>query len=194
MPKVRRLEEWDLGALRELYNGGSFPAKENVPTFHFRSPYVVPELYSELLLRLGLFQQREFFYAITTGDRIDFAVSFFDERPLKPMASLATIIGTGAYGLEEGVASIFPVLLRDGRQLLHKLEFRYTAGMGDVEQVVTVLASLGFEHEATIVDEFGPGRHEEVWGRLMHEADEDDAAEAANETITETPLDEREES
>jgi hypothetical protein len=179
IPRVRRLEEWDLAALRELFTGGAFPAKPDVPEFHFKSPYVVPELYSELLLRLRLFQQREFFYAITTGERVDFAVSFFDERPLKPMASLATVVGSRDYPLEEGLAAIFPVLVKDGRDLLHKLEVRTVAGLAEVGRAIAALERLGFAHEATIIDEFGPGRHEEVWGLLLNPAPPASAETAA---------------
>jgi hypothetical protein len=183
IPKVRRLEEWDLSAVRELYAGRSFPEQEDLPVFHFRHPYLTPMLYSDIMLRDRMFQQREFFYAIATGRRVDFVISFFDERPLKPLASLATVVGTPAYGLEEGLSCIFPVIIKEVRRVLHKLEWRYIVEERQYPEMTHLLEGFGFSKEATLIDEFGVGRHEIVFGMILSDgppAATDAASDAAD--------------
>jgi hypothetical protein len=170
LPAVRRLEEWDLKALRWLFGGGGFPEKQAIPIVHYRHPYVLPEIYSELMLRQRIFQQREFFYAITRADEIDFVVSFFDERPMKPMASIGTIVGVSSYPFEEGMRCVFPVIEKDLAGHVFKLEWRHVTGSAEVDELKRVLGEVGFVHDATIPDEFGPGRGEEIWGKVLPSA------------------------
>jgi hypothetical protein len=167
IPKVRKLEEWDFSALRNLFNGGEFPAKESNTIFHFLHPYVTLPLYSEMILRMRIFNRREFFYAITTGSRVDFAMSFYDERPLRPLACLGIIIGIQEYSLDEGVACILPVLIKEISPLFHKLEWRYATDEKDYSPLIALLENFGFAREAVIPDEFGPGSHEVVYGRIL---------------------------
>jgi hypothetical protein len=167
IPTVKRLEEGDLAGIIELLAGGTFPEKTAVPLFHFRHPYIQPEHYSELLLRLRLFQQREAFYAVVTGSRVDFFVSLFDERPLKPLATIAAIAGSPRYSLEEGISYVMPELLRDARGQLHKLEWRYVTGSQEFGSLTAVLERQGFRREAVLEGEFGPGRDEVVYSRIL---------------------------
>ena len=167
IPTVRRLDEGDLTGIVDLLSGGSFPEKADVPLFHFRHPYVQPEHYTELLLRLRIFQQREIFYAVVTGPRVDFFVSLFDERPLKPMATIATIAGSPRYSLEEGISYVMPEVLRESRELLHKLEWRYVTGEHDFGPVAKLLVRHGFRKEAVLAGEFGPDRDEVVYSLIL---------------------------
>jgi hypothetical protein len=167
IPTVRRLDEADLCGIVDLLSGGAFPDKADVPLFHFRHPYVQPEHYTELLLRLRLFQQREVFYAVTTGQRVDFFVSVFDERPLKPMATIATIAGSSRYSVEEGLAFVMPEILREARDVHHKLEWRYVTGSMDYGLLATLLETHGFRKEAVLAGEFGPGRDEVVFSLMV---------------------------
>lgn len=167
IPQVRKLEEWDFAGLRDLFVGGEFPEKQSSPIFHFLHPYVTLTLYSEMILRLRIFNRREFFYAIATGSRVDFAVSFYDERPLRPLACLGVIIGTNTYPLDEGLSCVMPVLLRDVAPLFHKLEWRHTVNGKDYSTLRSLLERFGFKQEAVIPDEFGSGAHEVVYGQIF---------------------------
>jgi hypothetical protein len=166
IPKVRRLQEWDFVALRHLLNGGSFPEKESNPIIHFLHPYVMLSLYTEMILRMRVFNRREFFYAITTGSEIDFVVSFYDERPMRPLACLGIIAGTKAYQLEEGLACVLPVLIEEAAPLFHKLEWRYRVDEMNTPALRSVFETFGFKQEAIIPGEFGPGADEVVYGRI----------------------------
>lgn len=167
MPTVRRLAESDLTGIVELLSGGKFPEKADVPLFHFRHPYIQPEHYTELLVRLRLFQQREAFYAVVTGPRVDFFVSLFDERPLKPMATIASIAGSSRISLEDGLSWVMPEVFREARLLLHKLEWRYVTGTADLGRLTTLLERHGFRKEAVLEGEFGPGRDEVVYSSIV---------------------------
>lgn len=166
-PTVRRLAEWDLGALRLFLGGGSFPQKENPPVIHFRHPYVTIEMYAELLLRMRIFHQKEHFYALLRGDLIEFVLSLFDERPLKPVASIALVVGIPAHGVRDGVTRVFPEVERDLQGRVDKLEWRYVTDGIDRTDLSSALEELGFRLEATIPDEFGPGRDEKVLGKSL---------------------------
>lgn len=169
-PTVRRLAEWDLGALRLFLGGGSFPDKEQPPVIHFRHPYVTIEMYAELLLRMRIFHQKEHFYALVRGDEIEFVLSVFDERPLKPVASIALIVGIAAHGVRDGVTRVFGEVERDLQGRVGKLEWRYVTDGTDHTDLISALAELGFRLEATIPDEFGPGRDEKVFGKSLQVA------------------------
>lgn len=171
MPKVRRLEEWDLDALRLLLGGGEFPQKIEVPTIYYRHPDLTHQMYGELLLRVRIFQQRELFFAVTEGERIDFVISFLDERPIKPVGSLAIVAGTDTYTLEQGLAYVFPAIERDLPRAIHKLVWRHVTGGHDISRLTVALAGHGFVHEATHHDEYGPGRDELVHARVIGERD-----------------------
>jgi hypothetical protein len=167
IPIVRRLEEWDLGPLRTLLLGGRFPEKDGMPMLHYRHPYLSPESYNEMLLRLRIFQNQEFFYAVTAGPRIDFVVSCLDERPLKPVAVVASIVGTGRYTLADGLSYVLPVLLDDVRTSLHKLQWRRVVGTDDYPELAALFQSHGFQLEAALRDEFGPGHDEEIFYKIL---------------------------
>jgi hypothetical protein len=167
----RRLEEWDFKALRHFLAGGAFPDKDAPPIVHYRHPYVTVEMYSELLLRMRLFHQREHFYALWEEERIRFVLSLFDERPLKPVASIALVAGVVEQPLREGVLELFPEVEADLQGRLHKLEWRTVSGDRGECELIPVLEHLGFRLEATLVDEFGPGRDEIVYTRLVYTAE-----------------------
>lgn len=166
-PAVRRLEEWDFLALRLFLNAGPFPEKQAPPVIHFRHPYVTVEMYSELLLRMRLFHQREHFFALWRERRIEVALSLFDERPLKPVASVALVAGLPEVPVGEAAARIFPVLEADLQGRVHKLEWRMISDTPGTEGLLPVLESLGLRLEATLGDEFGPGRHELVYAKPL---------------------------
>jgi hypothetical protein len=175
IPKVRRLEEWDFAGLRSLFNGGGFPEKQSNPVIHFLHPYVMLPLYAEMMLRLRIFNRREFFYAITTGPEIDFVVSFYDERPQRPLACLGIIAGTKAYQLEEGLSCVLPVLVEEAAPLFHKLEWRYRVDEMNTPALRSVFETFGFKQEAVIPGEFGPGADEVVYGRIDVKAPSEEA-------------------
>jgi hypothetical protein len=170
IPKVRKLEEWDFAGLRNLLNGGSFPEKPSSPVIHFLHPYTMLTMYIEMILRLRIFNRREFFYAITKGAEVDFVVSFYDERPARPLACLGIVVGTNTYQLEEGLSCVLPVLLKETSPLFHKLEWRYRADEKDYSALRSVLERFGFRQEAIIPGEFGPGADEVVYGRIVEAA------------------------
>ena len=166
-PAVRRLEEWDFLALRLFLNAGPFPDKLAPPVIHFRHPYVTIEMYSELLLRMRLFHQREHFFALWCDRRIEFFLSLFDERPLKPVASVALVAGLSGVPLAETVVRVFPVLEADLRGRVHKLEWRTVSDAPGNDGLFPVLDSLGLRLEAMLTDEFGPGRHELIYTKVL---------------------------
>ncbi|HPC82613.1 MAG TPA: hypothetical protein P5234_04850 [Thermoanaerobaculaceae bacterium] len=165
---VRRLEEWDFLALRMFLNAGAFPDKPAPPLVHFRHPYTTVEMYSELLLRMRLFHFREHFFALWRDRRIEFLVSAFDERPLKPVASLALVAGLPEVPVNEGVARLFEALEADLRGRVHKLEWRTVSDDAQAAELVPVFEGLGFRLAASLADEFGPGRDELVYTRPLH--------------------------
>ena len=173
-PVVRRLEEWDLAALRTLMLGGTFPEKEDVPTIHYRHPYLPPAAYGELMLRMRIFQNQEFFYAVATGSRLEFVVSCFDERPLKPVTAIATILGTDRYTLGDGLAEVLPVLIDDVKASFDKIQWRQVTGPEGHPELADLLESYGFGKEGVLVDEFGPGRDEEIFTRHLRPPPADD--------------------
>lgn len=166
-PVVRRLEEWDFLALRLFLNAGPFPDKQAPPLVHFRHPYVTVEMYAELLLRMRLFHQREHFFARWRDRRIEFILSLFDERPLKPVASIALVAGLSDVPVAEAVARVFPVVEADLRGRVHKLEWRTVSDAPGNDVLLPVLESLGLRLGATLADEFGPGRHELIYTKVL---------------------------
>lgn len=162
---VRRLEEWDFLALRSFLAGGAFPAKDTPPLVHFRHPYVTVEMYAELLLRMRMFHQREHIFALWEEERIRFVLSLFDERPLKPVASIALVAGVEVQPVREAVLEIFPVVEADLQGRVGKLEWRTVSDDAKASELIGVLETLGFRLEATLADEFGPGRDEVVYTR-----------------------------
>lgn len=166
-PTVRRLEEWDFLALRLFLNAGPFPDKQAPPLVHFRHPYVTVEMYAELLLRMRLFHQREHFFALWRDRRIEFVLSLFDERPLKPVASIALVAGVVEQPLQEAVVEVFPVVQADLQGRVIKLEWRTVSDDAQASELAPVLETLGFRLEATLANEFGPGRDEVVYTKSL---------------------------
>lgn len=164
---VRRLEEWDFRALRSFLAGGTFPAKDAPPLVHFRHPYVTVEMYAELLLRMRMFHQREHIFALWESGRVRFVLSLFDERPLKPVASIALVAGVEEQPVQEAVLEIFPVVEADLQGRVGKLEWRTVSDDAKASELIGVLETLGFRLEATLADEFGPGRNEVVYTRFV---------------------------
>lgn len=166
-PAVRRLEEWDFLALRLFLNAGPFPDKSAPPLVHYRHPYVTVEMYAELLLRMRLFHQREHVFAVWRERRIEFVLSLLDERPLKPVASLALVAGLPDVPVAEAVTRIFPVLEADLQGRIHKLEWRIVADNPGRDALTPLFESLGLRLGATLADEFGPGRHELIYSKVL---------------------------
>jgi hypothetical protein len=169
--ELRRLLEWDLIALRVFLSGGAFPEKAHPPLVHYRHPYVTVDAYSELLIRMRLFHQKEQFYALCRGADIEFILSVFDERPLKPNGAIALIAGVESIPAVDGVARVFPYAERDLTGRLAKLQWRHVTGGICDPALEAAFEQIGFRLEATLPDEFGPGRDEKIWGRVLRPGD-----------------------
>ena len=180
-PTVRRLEEWDFNAFRLFLSGGTFPDKPNPPIVHFRHPYTNVEVYSEMLLRMRLFHGSEHVFALERGTRLEFVATFFDERPLKPVASLALIAGIEGIELEDGFAQVFTAAERDLPGRVRRLEARLVEGRAETEAIEPLLVAAGYEREGVLRNAFGPGASELVFGRLFEEktAEDPDSESAA---------------
>jgi hypothetical protein len=166
-PAVRRLEEWDLCTLRVFLSGGAFPEKEHPPVVHYRHPYVTLEAYTELLIRMRLFHQKEHYYVIERDGAIEFLLSVFDERPVKNAASVALIAGIEAVPLADGIARTFAEAERDLTGRVRKIQWRYVTDGTQGPTLTAAMEQAGLRLEASIPDEFGPGRAEEIWARIL---------------------------
>ncbi len=162
-PEVRRLAESDFRLIRDLFIGSPLIEEGGLPLFHFRHPYLAPSFYSEMSLRLRLFQNMEVFYVRMTGHRIDFLISCLLERPTKPIATIASIVGTSHCSVTEGVTHVLPLLLEDLRNHCSKIRWQRVVEVCDSAGVPALIQSHGFQLEAVLKNEFGLGRDEEIY-------------------------------
>jgi hypothetical protein len=116
---------------------------------------------------MRLFHQKEHYYALERRGAIEFLLSVFDERPLKPAASIALIAGIEAVPLADGVARAFVEAERDLTGRVHKIQWRHVTDGKDDPTLAEALERAGMRLEARIPDEFGPGKAEEIWGKIL---------------------------
>jgi hypothetical protein len=123
--------------------------------------------YEEVMVRSRLFHNKEIFFGTFRDRTLEFAVSFVDNRPIKPSATVGLIIGREGTDLREALgrvlATAFAELGADYQKVSWTLVVHRAAG----DDPSSLAEATGWTRAADIPGEFGPGKDEVQYERVL---------------------------
>lgn len=164
---TRKLDENDFRALRSLLIGSSFPDFARLPRTFYANPYLSSVWYEEMLLRGRLFHQRETFFGTFCDRALEFAMSFVDNRPLKPTATVGLVLGLEGADLGAALKRVLPTAFEQLKGDFQKVSWTFVVHQAVGDDPSLLAEASGFTRAAHIPGEFGPGKDELQYERVL---------------------------
>lgn len=159
--EVRALDEGDFRRVRALLTGCRAADGGAPPRTFYQNPSLPQAVYEDMLLRNRLFNFKESMYGVLRDGELVFVLGLMDNRPVKPTATVALVVGEHGWELQDGLELLLPMARRalapTHSKLTWPLVFNHFAPHRNLS---TTAEALGWRMAAQLRDEYGPNRDE----------------------------------
>jgi hypothetical protein len=123
--------------------------------------------YEEVLIRSRLFHLKETFFGTFRNRELEFIVSFVDNRPIKPSATVGLMMGVDGTDLTAALGRVLPTAFEQLRRDFRKLSWTLVVHVAAGDDPSPVAEATGWTRTAHIRGEFGPDKDEIQYERVL---------------------------